>query len=55
MEPQIQPLIGYPKTWTPGTDGTVIADVVRVDIGSEADMDEYRGKLEGKIVLTGLD
>ena len=30
----------------------MIADVVRVDIGSEADMDEYRGKLEGKIVLT---
>ena len=52
VEPQIQPLIGYPRTWTPGTDGTITADVVRVDIGSEADIDAYRGKLGGKIVLT---
>jgi len=52
VEPQIQPLIGYPKTWTPGTDGTITADVVRVDIGSEADIDAYRGKPGGKIVLT---
>jgi hypothetical protein len=52
IEPQIQPLIGYPKSWTPGTNGVVAADVVPVSIRSEADFDKYRGKLAGKIVLT---
>ena len=52
IEPQIQPLIGVPKSWTPGTDGAVTADVVRVAIGSDADFEKYRGKLAGKIVLT---
>lgn len=51
VEPQRQPLIGYPKAWTPGTKGAVTADVVRVAIGSEADFEKYRGKLNGKIVL----
>jgi hypothetical protein len=52
IEPQVQPLIGVPRSWTPGTSGPVTADVVRVDIRSDADFDKYRGKLAGKIVLT---
>jgi carboxypeptidase Q len=52
IEPQVQPLIGQPGAWSPGTNGTVIADVVRVDIESEADFERYRGKLAGKIALT---
>ena len=52
VEPQVQPLIGFPGSWTPGTNGTVIADVVRAQIGGEADFERYRGKLAGKIVLT---
>jgi carboxypeptidase Q len=52
IEPQIQPLIGFPKSWTPGTKGKVTAEVVRVEINSEADFEKYRGKLAGKIVLT---
>lgn len=52
LEPQISPLIGYPKSWTPGTKGVVTADVIRVDIASDADFEKYRGKLAGKIVLT---
>jgi carboxypeptidase Q len=51
LEPQRQPLIGYPKAWTPGTTGAVTADVVRVAIGSDADFEKYRGKLNGRIVL----
>lgn len=50
-EPQYQPLIGYPKAWTPGTGHPVTADVVCVDINSEADFQKYHGKLAGKIVL----
>jgi len=52
IEPQISPLIAYPKSWTPGTKGTVTGEVVRVDINSDADFEKYRGKLAGKIVLT---
>ena len=50
-EPQISPLIGYPKSWTPGTNGTINADVVYTPIQTEADFEKYRGKLKGKIVL----
>ena len=52
IEPQVQPLIGVPRGWTPGTPGPITADVVRVDIHSDADFAKYRGKLAGKIVLT---
>jgi hypothetical protein len=52
IEPQVQPLIGFPGAWTPGTPGTVTADVVRVQIEAEADFDRYRGKLAGRIALT---
>ncbi len=51
-EPQYQPLIGFPKAWTPGTGKPVESEVVRVDIKSEADFQKYRGKLSGKIVLS---
>ncbi|MCY4601003.1 MAG: hypothetical protein OXF27_13915, partial [Acidobacteria bacterium] len=51
VEPGVMPIIGYPKAWTSSTDGTVTAEVVRVDIRSEADFDTYRGKLRGAIVL----
>jgi carboxypeptidase Q len=52
IEPQVQPLIGFPGSWTPGTRGTITADVVHVQIDSDGDFEKYRGKLAGKIVLT---
>jgi len=52
VEPQVEPLIGFPGSWTPGTNGTVEADVVLTQIASEADFEKYRGRLKGKIVLT---
>src|SRR5215211_5793169 len=52
IEPQVQPLIGFPGSWTPGTNGTITADVVRVQIDSEADFTKFRGKLGGKIILS---
>ena len=52
IEPQMQPVIAYPKEWSSGTKGPVTADVVRVNIRSEADFARYRGQLHGKIVLT---
>jgi carboxypeptidase Q len=52
IEPQIQPIIGVPASWTPGTSGVITADVVRAQIDNETDFERYRGKLRGKIVLT---
>ena len=51
IEPQIQPLIGFPQEWSSGTKGPVTAEVVRVQIANEADFEQYRGTLAGKIVL----
>jgi carboxypeptidase Q len=50
--PQVEPLIGFPGAWTPGTNGPIVADVVRVRIDNDADLEKYRGTLKGKIVLT---
>jgi len=52
VEPQVQVLIGLPKTWSVGTDGPVSADVVRVTAATEADLAKYKGQLKGKIVLS---
>jgi carboxypeptidase Q len=51
VEPQIQPIIGFPHSWSSSTRGAVTAEVVRVQIADEADFAAYRGKLAGKIVL----
>ncbi|HVZ21295.1 MAG TPA: M20/M25/M40 family metallo-hydrolase [Vicinamibacterales bacterium] len=50
--PRAMPIIGMPKAWTPGTNGTIVADVVRPVIATEVDAARWRGKLRGKIVLT---
>src|SRR5918992_583946 len=52
IEPQVQPLIGFPWAWTPSTQGTITAEVVRVQIDTDADFEKYRGKLAGRIALT---
>jgi hypothetical protein len=54
IEPQVQPLVGFPGAWTAGTNGTATADVVRVQIDSEDDFAAYKGKLAGKIALLHL-
>ena len=46
------PLIAYPKAWSPGTNGEVIAEVVYVNAKNEAELAAYKGKLKGAIVLT---
>ena len=52
VEPQVQPIIAYPREWSSGTKGPIVADVVRVQIANESDFERYRGTLAGKIVLT---
>lgn len=40
-----------PVAWTGSTKGLIKAEVVLVDVKTEADLDKYKGKLAGKIVL----
>src|SRR5258705_7427631 len=44
VEPQAQPLIGFPQEWSAGTKGPVTAEVVRAQIASEADFATFHGK-----------
>lgn len=53
LGPVYFPVTGYPKAWTPGIKGPVQADAVYLDVKSESDLDKYKGKLKGKIVLFG--
>ena len=53
VDPQTIPLIAYPKAWSPGINGVLTADVVYFDARSEADFEKFKGKLNGKIILTG--
>jgi carboxypeptidase Q len=50
--PYYQHLIAVPRAWTKGTDSLVVNSPVLVDIREDSDFDKYRGKLEGKIVVT---
>ncbi len=52
VEPQAFPLIGYPKAWTPGTNGPVRAEAVLAVVETEADFAKFKGQLRGKFVLT---
>jgi hypothetical protein len=47
----IFPLTAYPKAWSPGTEGHVSGEVVIVRAETEEDLNQYRGKLGGKVVL----
>jgi len=51
-EPLTIPLIAYPKAWSPGFAAPITADVVYFDAKTEADLEKFKGKLNGKIVLT---
>ncbi|MFN3414062.1 MAG: M20/M25/M40 family metallo-hydrolase, partial [Thermoanaerobaculum sp.] len=44
-------LMAFPKAWSPGTHGRKVGEVVRVSLESEADLEQQKGKLAGKIVL----
>ncbi len=47
------PLIAYPKAWSPSLGRPVTADVVLIDVKDEAELQKFKGKLKGKIVLSG--
>ncbi len=51
IAPQTAPLIGQPRWYSPSTNGPVTADVVYVKAANEADLEKYKGQLQGKIVV----
>ncbi len=52
LSPRVMPLIGVPKAWSPGVDYPVVGDVIYVEASKETDLDKYKGKLKGAIILT---
>jgi len=48
---QVQPLISYPKAWSPGLKGRIEAEVVFLDVDSLNQLNAYKGKLKGKFIL----
>jgi hypothetical protein len=53
VSPDTAILILQATPWSPSTSGPVTGDVAFVSIQTEKDMDNYRGKLAGKVVLFG--
>lgn len=51
---QVQPLVSYPKAWSPGLSSKEVeAEVVYMDADSLEQLAAYKGKLKGKFVLIG--
>lgn len=46
------PLHAYPKAWTPGTSGDLVAEAILAVVQTDEDFKAYRGRLRGKFVLT---
>lgn len=53
VEPLAFPVIAYPKAWSPATNGTTTSRVFYVDARNDAELEKFKGKLKGAIVLTG--
>ncbi len=49
--PYYFPLIALPPAWTGGTDGMVRGAPVLLEVQEKSDLEKYKGKLAGKIVL----
>ncbi len=50
-EPEFQPIIGFAQPWSPGTNGPVSGEAVYAAITTPEDLDKWKGKLKGKILL----
>ena len=52
LEPDYQPMVGFPLAHTPGTGGRRVLEVAIADIRTRQNLDQYRGRLAGKAVLS---
>jgi carboxypeptidase Q len=53
VSPDTEPLWAQAAPWSPATNGPVSGEVVYIDLTQTPNLDEYKGKLKGKIVLLG--
>ncbi len=51
--PIYMPLIAIPKAWTSGLAAPLVGEPILVEAESVADLEQYSGKLAGRIVLSG--
>jgi hypothetical protein len=51
LEPDYQPITGFPLTHTPGTQGKVVCPVVIAELQTKADLAKFKGKVKGVAVL----
>ena len=49
--PYYHAIIAIPKAWTSSTNGLIKSDVVLIKVDTVTDLDQYKGKLAGKIVI----
>ncbi|HLI93972.1 MAG TPA: M20/M25/M40 family metallo-hydrolase [Puia sp.] len=49
--PYYKPLIAFPKAWCAGTNGPQTAQVVLIEAKDSTDLDQYKGKLAGKVLI----
>jgi hypothetical protein len=53
VSPDTEQLWAIPRAWTPGTNGVVRGQPVKVKLETKEDLEKYKGKLAGKIILNG--
>jgi len=53
VSPDVSELAALPLAWTPGTNGPVRGKAVKAKIETSADLEKYKGKLAGKVVMLG--
>ncbi len=51
VKPHYSPLIAYPKAWSPSTNGPVRGEVVYLNAKTADELEKYKGRLKGAIVL----
>jgi carboxypeptidase Q len=49
--PYYKPIIAFPKSWTAGTNGFQQADIILLSAGDPKDLESYKGRLAGKVIL----
>jgi carboxypeptidase Q len=53
VSPDPEPIWAEASPWSPATNGPVTGQLIHVIIDKPGDIDQYKGKLQGKIVLFG--
>ncbi len=50
-QPDVFPLISFPKAWSSGTKGSVNGEAILFDAKTDSALATYKGKLKGKFIL----